>query len=343
MTPSLAADARAAARLALGGLVLLFAFTALYVTAFHAPRPKGLDIGFVGTSAQAVRAQRALDAAADGGFDVRRYPSEAAARAALLDTTVRGVVVADAPRERVLVAQALGAAPTETVTRALLGLSARTGAPAVVQDLRPLPAGDRRGLSSLFTILGTLIPSLVFGALLSMLGRRLDARARWTAVAAYAVLAGLVAAFNVDVLVGALPGDFVGIALVCGLLALSVSAAAHGLGHLGGPAGIAFAVVMLMLLGVSTAGGAVTYEFEPGSYAAVSQLLPPGAALTAVRNVQYFDWAATLAPLVVLGAWAAGGLALGLLGERYGPHVRAAARAASAAAPGDPATAGSRA
>ena len=343
MTPSLAADARAAARLALGGLVLLFAFTALYVTAFHAPRPKGLDIGFVGTSAQAVRAQRALDAAADGGFDVRRYASEAAARAALLDTTVRGVVVADAPRERVLVAQALGAAPTETVTRALLGLSARTGAPAVVQDLRPLPAGDRRGLSSLFTILGTLIPSLVFGALLSMLGRRLDARARWTAVAAYAVLAGLVAAFNVDVLVGALSGDFVGIALVCGLLALAVSAAAHGLGHLGGPAGIAFAVVMLMLLGVSTAGGAVTYEFEPDFYGALSQLLPPGAALTAVRNVQYFDWAATLAPLVVLGAWAAGGLALGLLGERYGPHVRAWARAASAAAPGDPATAGSRA
>ena len=86
---------------------------------------------------------------------------------------------------------------------------------------------------------------------------------------------------------------------------------------------------------MSSAGGAVTYEFEPGFYGAVSQLLPPGAALTAVRNVQYFDWAATLTPLLVLGAWAAGGLALGLLGERLGPHVRAAARA-SAAVPGVP-------
>ena len=84
---------------------------------------------------------------------------------------------------------------------------------------------------------------------------------------------------------------------------------------------------MLLLVGMSTTGGAVTYEFEPGFYGAVSQLLPPGAALTAVRNVQYFDWAATLAPLAVLGAWAAGGLALGLLGERFGPHVRAGARA----------------
>ena len=342
MTPSLGADARAAARIVLAGLVLLFGFTALYVTAFHAPRPKGLDVGFVGTSAQAARAQGALDAVARGGFDVRRYADESDARAALLDTDVRGVVVAGAARDRVLVAQALGAAPTETVTRALVGVAARTGAPAVVQDLRPLPAGDRRGLSPLFTVIGTLIPSLVFGVLLSVFGRRLAGRARWAAVAVYAALAGLVAAFNVDVLVGALTGDFAGLALVCGLLALAVSAAAHGLGHLGGPAGIVVAVLMLLLLGVSTAGGAVTYEFEPGFYGAISQFLAPGAALTALRNVQYFDWAATLEPLVVLGAWAAGGVALGLLGERFGPHVRAAARA-SAAAPGAPATAGSRA
>ena len=342
MTPSLGADARAAARIVLAGLVLLFGFTALYVTAFHAPRPKGLDIGFVGTSAQAARAQGALDAVARGGFDVRRYADESDARAALLDTDVRGVVVAGAARDRVLVAQALGAAPTETVTRALVGVAAQTGAPAVVQDLRPLPAGDRRGLSPLFTVIGTLIPSLVFGVLLSVFGRRLAGRARWAAVAVYAALAGLVAAFDVDVLVGALTGDFAGLALVCGLLALAVSAAAHGLGHLGGPAGIVVAVLMLLLLGVSTAGGAVTYEFEPGFYGAISQFLAPGAALTALRNVQYFDWAATLEPLVVLGAWAAGGVALGLLGERFGPHVRAAARA-SAAAPGAPATAGSRA
>ena len=346
MIPSIGADARAAARIVLAGLVLLFAFTALYVTAFHAPRAKGLDVGFVGTPAQAARAQSALDAAAPGAFDVRRYETEPVARAALLDTDVRGVIVAAAPRERILVAQALGAAPTETVTKALQGVAARTGAgtPATVEDLRPLPSGDRRGLSSLFTVIGTLIPSLVFGVLLSIMGRRLRARVRWLAVGAYAVLAGLVAAFDVDVLVGALAGEFAGVALVCALLALAVSAAAHGLGHLGGSAGIVVAVLLLMLLGVSTAGGAVTYEFEPGFYGAVSQLLPPGAALTAVRNVQYFDWAATLAPLVVLGAWAAGGLALGLLGERFGPHVRAPAPApATGARPGAPATAGSRA
>jgi hypothetical protein len=62
----------------------------------------------------------------------------------------------------------------------------------------------------------------------------------------------------------------------------------------------------------------VTYEYEPGFYGAISQLLPPGAALTAVRNVRYFGWADTLAPLLVLGAWGAGGLVLGLAAERLG-------------------------
>lgn len=300
------------ARIVLGGLTLLFAFTALYVAAFHAPSARGLDVGVVASAEQATQLQGALDARQRGAFDVRRYDSEGQARSALLHTDVKGVLVPGAAGDRILVAQALGVAPTEAVTGALRGAAA---SPATVQDLRPLPSSDRRGLSSLFAVIGTLIPSLVFGVLLSVFGRALPARVRWCAVVAYATLAGIVLAFNVDVLVGAFDGAFAGIAVVGGLLALAVSAAAHGLGHLGGQRGIVLAILTLMLLGVSSAGGAVTYQFEPGFYGTISQLLPPGAALTAVRNVEYFDWAATLAPLLVLGAWAFGGLLVGLLGS----------------------------
>jgi hypothetical protein len=317
---------RFVARPVLGGLVLLFAFTALYVTAFHAPRPHGLDVGVVGSPQHAAQVQRALDGRAPGAFDVHRYGDEEQARAALLDTDVRGVVV----QNRVLVARAFGVVPAQTVAQALAGAAA--GPRTQVEDLRPLPPGDRNGLSSLFTVVGTLIPSLVFGALLSLFGRGLPAPARWTAVVAYSVLAGLVVAFNTDVLIGSFDGHFAGIALATGLLALAISAATHGLGHLAGPAGIVVAILTLLLLGLSSSGGAVTYQFEPGFYGAVSQLLPPGVALTALRNIEYFDWAATLAPLMVLGAWAGGGLVLGVLGERYGPHVRRARRDRATAA-----------
>jgi hypothetical protein len=78
------AHARQAARLGAGGLALLFAFTTLYVTAFHAPRAKGLDVGVVGSAAQATQLQSALDVRARGALDVRRFGSVAQARGALL-------------------------------------------------------------------------------------------------------------------------------------------------------------------------------------------------------------------------------------------------------------------
>jgi hypothetical protein len=316
---------RAVARIVAAGLVLVFAFTALYVAAFHAPRPHGEDVGVVGPAAVVARVQAGLDAHAPGAFDVRRYTTETAARDALLDTSVNGVLVPSGHRARVLVAGALGAAPTEAVTEALQGAAAAAGASAGVEDLRPLPAADRRGLSSLFVVLGVLIPSLVFGALLTLAARAAPARVRWPAIVAFAVAAGLLAALNADVVVGALEGHFAGIAVVAGLLAAAVAGTTHGLGRVAGPAGLAVAAVLLLLLGVSSAGGAVTARFEPGFYGALSPFLPPGAALTAVRDVQYFDWAGTLAPLLTLGAWAVGGLAVGLLGERVRRPARRAA------------------
>ena len=80
---------RVAAALA-GGLVMLFASTALLVAAYHAPRAKGLDVAVVGSPQQAAAVQSRLDAAARGAFDVRRYATAGAAHAALTDTSVHG-------------------------------------------------------------------------------------------------------------------------------------------------------------------------------------------------------------------------------------------------------------
>jgi hypothetical protein len=323
-------DFRRAAAIVAGGLTVLFAFTAIYVAAYHAPRAKGFDVGVVGTPSQARQVQGALDGADRGAFDVRRYATEPQARSALLDTDVHGVLVPGPLGDRIEVAQAFGMPATEAVTKALEGVAASTHTPAAVADLRPLPAHDSRGLSSLFVVIATLIPSIVFGSLLNLLGRGLPARVRWTAVVVYGVGAGLLAALNADLVTGALTGHFVGIGAVCALLALAAAGAAHGLGHLLGPRGNVIAVVLLLLLGLSSTGGAVGYQFEPGFYGAISQLLPPGAALTAVRNVVYFDSAATLAPVIVLAVWAGGGFLAGLLAERLGAGRRSTRTANSA-------------
>src|SRR3954451_17563562 len=116
---SIGREARSAARLVAGGLVLLFAFTVLYVAAFHAPRAKVLDVGVVGSAPVAATVQSRLDSADRGAFDVRAFGTERDARQALLDTDVHGVIVPGAGRDRILVAQALGVAQTDTVVAAL--------------------------------------------------------------------------------------------------------------------------------------------------------------------------------------------------------------------------------
>jgi hypothetical protein len=289
----------------LAALALVLAFTGVFVSGFHDPRPNDIEVAIVGSAA--------LSHGEPDGFDVRSYPTESEAREALLDADVHGVLIAGGRTDRVLVTGAYGGPPTEAVIGGLRSMAAAEGRSATVRDLEPLPAGDPKGLSALFTVLGTVVPSLILGALLAIVGRGLPATYRWAALVLFAGMAGLVVAFSVDTLVGALTGHFWGVAGVTALLALAVGSTCLGLGQLLGPAGVACAFLALVLLGQSSAGGAITYELQPGFHHALSQLFPNGAALTALRNTVYFGGAHTLAPLAVLLSWAAAGAGLGLV------------------------------
>ena len=137
-------------------------------------------------------------------------------------------------------------------------------------------------------------------------------------IVGYGVLAALVVSVNVDLLIGALTGTFVGLAVFAGLLAAAVATGTHGLARLLGPVGLAVAVGLFLIVGLPSSGGAVTHELQPGFYGAVSQWLPPGAALVALRDVVYFDWSGAAQPLLALGAWIVAGFSLAAVAERRG-------------------------
>jgi hypothetical protein len=320
-----------AARTVAIGLALLVAFTAVYTAAFHEPRPHGMPVGVVGGAPRPVVAGLTR-----AGFQVRSYAGVAAARNALLDADIHGVLVpgaatsrvrppgtttdrvglAGATTDRILVTGAYGKAPTEVITAALTGVARSQGRSVRVTDLKPLPRHDALGLAAFFTVFGTALPSLLFGALLAIFHRSHPARVRRTILASYAVLAGVVVALSVEDLVGALGGHFWAVAGVASLLALAVASLSFGLERLLGPPGVAAAALVVMLLGQSSTGGAIGHTLQPGFYGAISQLLPNGAAVTAMRNVVYFDGAHMLAPLLVLAAWAVIGTGVELAGDR---------------------------
>ena len=64
--------------------------------------------------------------------------------------------------------------------------------------------------------------------------------------------------------------------------------------------------LFFVILGNASSGGAVAPPLLPQPFAFLSQWLPSGATVSALRNAIYFRDYQPARPLVVLGVWAAG-------------------------------------
>jgi hypothetical protein len=298
------------------GLILLVATTLLFVEAFHAPAPHNVPVGIVGAPRQAVPVRDALDRAFPGGFSVGAFDDVADARRAVTHAQIFGALAPAGDGYRGLTAQAFGAPAADIVVAAFEALAANSRRSLAIVDLVPLPAHDRFGVSALFCAVAVLIPSLMFGGLLAFFGARQSLSLRAATLLVFVTLASLLAFLDVDVIVGALTRAFP-ILLVCSALAAGVALTTHGLARLLGLPGLGLAFLLFLVLGLPTSGGLIGHDFQPAFYGAVSQWLPLGAALVALRNATYFHWAATAQPLLALAAWTlVGAVLLGLDGSR---------------------------
>lgn len=300
------------------------AFVGLFVASFHAPDPHDLRVGVVAPAPFQERLEERLAREAPGAFELVSVTSGAAAREALLEQDLRGALVVESGSATVLVTGATSFAAEEAI-RGAFGAAARAaGLEVDIRDLRPLPDRDSRGLSSLFTVIGIVIPSLLFAAAQWALVRDARLAPQLAALGAFALLAGFIAALSVDWIVAALD-DFWAVAGFAALLALAVAAPIAGLARLLGPPGVALGALLFVVLGLSSSGGPVGYWFLPGFFRIVSQWLQPGAAITAIRNSVYFDGANLTQPVLLLSGWALAGVALLVAAERRQARARVAA------------------
>jgi uncharacterized phage infection (PIP) family protein YhgE len=146
--------------------------------------------------------------------------------------------------------------------------------------------------------------------LLFIFGAGVSLRRRLAATAAFVLVASLLAALTVGPIIGALPGHFWALFAIGALFAAAAALTTYGLESVFGFAGTAIAALTLVLLGNATAGGAMNQEFLPNGFRQISQALPNGAAVRAIRNTVYFQAHHTGQALLVVTAWALGGLLL---------------------------------
>src|SRR5262245_42376897 len=105
----------AVAAVTLLGLV----FVASFLGALHQPEPHDVPIAVVGPAQVAGQLDQAVTERAPGAFDLRAYSSEEAARQALLDRDVDGVLVPESGK--LIVASAAGRTGSTVITQVFQG------------------------------------------------------------------------------------------------------------------------------------------------------------------------------------------------------------------------------
>ncbi len=302
-------------RVPLGLVAINVAFAAAFMStalsAFHAPTPHAVPVGIVASAPVSHEVRGALTVRAPGGFDLRAYPSEARAREAIVRRDVDGALLDSPSGMRLLVARAGGSAPAQLLTTTFTGLAAKTGHRLQVVDAVPPLHDDSLALSSFFTILCVLFPSLATGAATAHLFRRHRTAWRIGVPVAAAMAIGLTATAVAAGVTGF--GDYLSVAGIVALFSLAISAPTAALGRIKLPL-IALAVIAFLIVGIPVSGGPSNLgTFGPGFLRALDSALPLGVAADAVRNTVYFHGNDTVGYVSVLAAWAAVGIGVLLM------------------------------
>ena len=210
----------------------------------------------------------------------------------------------------IVTAGAAGPAQQQAITAALTAAAAAFHRQARPLDVAPLPASDRAGLSVFVFELGLLIPSVIGGVGLFLAGRRFRIWWRIAAAALFALLAALASALVLNVVFGALAGATLALIGVGFLGALAFVAFIAACQAVVGLPGTGLAALAFVFVGNAVSGGTLAFAFLPDGFRQVAPWLPNGAVVSAARDVAYLPDASLRHPLLVLGIWLAGSLAV---------------------------------
>ncbi|MEU9374954.1 DUF3533 domain-containing protein [Streptomyces sp. NPDC048255] len=310
-----------AALLVLGVLALQLAFITSYIGAFHHPRPSEIPIAVAAPAARvAEESAQQLGALPGKPLDPRAVADEATARAQVRNRDVDGALIVDPAgrADRLLVASGAGASLSQAVEEVVGTVWQGRGRPLVVTDVAPVAKGDARGLSSFYLVVGWCVGGYLCAAILAISAGARPANAaravvRLGALLVYAVTAGLFGAVIAGPVLGALPGSLMALWGLGALVVFAVGAITLAFQGLAGVVGIGLAILLVVVFGNPSAGGAYPYPLLPPFWSTIGPALPPGAGTYAARSIAYFKGNGAGGPMGVLAVWAVLGSAVTLL------------------------------
>jgi hypothetical protein len=287
-----------------GLIVAQVLLAVLLLGIFHSPKPHDLPIAVVGQGPLAEGLVKQLDATPE--LAVQRVDTGKDARALIDEREIYGAYAPRAKTSTVLVASAASPAVAGALPQVFGPIDLQRKTQPSVVDAKPLPPDDSGGASGYFLALIAIIGAVLIGWMLELLApsiRRglVPTLVRLATLAVFSALSGLAAALYAKSL-GAFEDNVMDVALAVGLTIFGVSTVQSGYTSvLGGTFGLAFGLLVFILLGVLvTSGGSSAPEFLPDFWNTIGGLLPPRAAMELIKDQAYFAGEGTGTPMLVL-------------------------------------------
>lgn len=253
-------------------------------------------------------------------LDPRTVTDEAEARTQILNRDIDGALLVDVTgrTDTLLVASGGGTVLSSALDSIFTKLEATQGRALRTVDVAPASPEDFDGLSAFYLVVGWCVGGYICAAILAISAGSRPANLhraiiRLGVLALYSVLSGIGGAVIVGPILGALPGSIPALWGLGALVVFAVGAATLALQSVFGIVGIGLAILLIVVAGNPSAGGAFPLPMLPPFWKAIGPALPPGAGTWAARSIAYFKGNDMTASMLVLSAWAVVGSAVTLL------------------------------
>lgn len=310
--------------LVLGVLVIQLGFVLSYVGAFHHPTPHRVPVLVVAPAQSSAQLVAEINGLPGGPLRATASPSEQVGLAQLRRGATSGVFVVSTSgtTDTLLVAGGGGAATATAVESVADRLDAAQHRTVTTTDSVPAQAGDARGLSGFYLVVGWLVGGYLVASLLGVSKGSRPATTRRAvirliALIPYAILSGLGGALVVGPWLGALTGHVVALWWVGALLVFCAAAVTTAFQVLFGVLGVGVTVVLFVVLGNPSAGGAYPAPLLPTFWRAISSAIPNGCGVAAVRGIVYFGGHGIARDVLVIAVYALGGVAVAVGGAAW--------------------------
>jgi hypothetical protein len=307
--------------LVIGVLLIEVGFVFSYVGAFHHPRPHRLPIAVLAPARISGHLVGELNAIHGHPLHATAVADQTIGLTLLRHGSTSGLLIINTKgkTDALLVAGGGGAAAATAVQDVIARTEAAQHRTVTITDVVPAQPGDARGLSGFYLVIGWLVGGYLVAALLGIATRPRPATTRRAIIRLivlipYALLSGLAGAIVVGPVLGALTGHLIAIAALGALIVYCAAVVTTAFQVLLGTVGVGLTLILFVVLGNPSAGGAYPAPLLPGFWRAISPALPNGAGVQALRRIVYFGSYGITGNLIIIALYIVTGMTVAITG-----------------------------